>query len=155
MAQIPIRNSSKTNPIYKAGRCIPPGETLVFDECELPGYRQNNPKAEIKAPPNPLTEFLGQKVQQIISVIGEFTDDELAMLEQAENDGKARKGVIEAIAVERLGRANASQEAEEFAVSLSEMEDEELLKQSDLVADDEGLKALVEAEIARRSIPGN
>lgn len=105
MQQIPIENRGKTT-IYVGGRMIPPGETRHFPEDEIPPeFRQ---PAETRAEPaaaDPVQEFLAASAAQITGGLDVLSDQFLEAAENAEMGGKARKGVLQALAAERLARA--------------------------------------------------
>lgn len=105
MAKIPVSNTTAM-PIYVGAAMIPAGETRHFDEEDVPAHLRPVPEAiEPAAPTDPLLELLEGNVASITAALTELSDADLARLEQAEHDGKARKGVLVAISEVRLQRA--------------------------------------------------
>lgn len=105
MAKIPVTNTTAM-PIYVGAAMIPAGETRHFDEQDVPAHLR--PVAEPVAeavPADPLLEILAGSVASIAAALADLNDTDLARLEQAEHDGKARKGVLVAMAEARLQRA--------------------------------------------------
>lgn len=111
MSKIPVKNNGAM-PIWVGGTMIPAGETRHFDPHHVPPeHRPARAKAESEAPPaDPLQAIQSGSVKAIVAGIEALTDDELGRLEELEQAGGApRKGVMEAIAAERLRRAAQGQ----------------------------------------------
>jgi hypothetical protein len=122
MAEKPITNPGNTSR-YVAGRLIAPGETRLIPQDELPPnlheggiLDQNEPEsAEVggEEQQNPSTdqdkalkELLEQTVPSISEALPKLSAEDLDRLEQLEEAAeKPRKGVLEAVAEERLNRA--------------------------------------------------
>ena len=105
--RVPIENNGQM-PIYVGGVMIPPGETRHFEDDMLPP--EFRAPAEVQAEPeslDPLLAVLEGTVAQIKHGLPDLSDEELDRLEMLEAEGKARKTLIEAIAEERLRRAEA------------------------------------------------
>lgn len=105
--RVPIENTGLM-PLYVAGVMIPPGETRHFDDDQLPPeFRQ--PSAEAEAPPalDPLLDILAMKVADVEAGLPALSDMELDRLEMLEIESHNRKGVIAAVAEERLRRGEA------------------------------------------------
>lgn len=165
MSDIPVKNNTK-NPWHVGGFMIPPGETRHLPEHHVPPHLRAQP---VEAPPEAEDEdterrqaaeaVLAHKIPEIVKLLPTMSGEELALLEAQENSSeKPRKGLLEAIAEERLRRASDSQdgeqspaakEAEEFAKLAAEMSDEELAQELQ-DTEDEGLRAILEAEVQKR-----
>jgi hypothetical protein len=107
MNQVPIHNTGNTNR-YIGGVCIPPGETRMIDARLLPPEPPDEP-----APPaaDPIGDLLKLSVKEIVADLGEFDDETLARIEARElADETPRKTLLDAIAQERLKRADAAAE---------------------------------------------
>lgn len=104
---IPITNHGDS-PKFVGGKMIPPGETRVFTEAELPPeYQAPAPVAELPAGglDEPLLLILAATVAQVVAGLPDLSDEELARLALLEAEGKDRKGVLEAITALQLERA--------------------------------------------------
>ncbi len=116
MAKIPVKNNGK-NPLPVAGAMILPGETRHFEEQEVPPHLRPSAAGPEKTDPpaDPVLALLDIKggVKNIIPKLSELSDDNLARLKQAEQDGKTRDGLTKAIAVEELKRADAKAAGDE------------------------------------------
>ena len=152
MAKIPYTNNTKK--IQHIGSVMLfPGDSREVEETHLPDFKSHAPAA----PPEEdtalaaLLELLDRSVPEIEGALPSFSLEELETLEQAEQNGKTRKTLIEAIAEERLSRASQTQEAAEYMALLASMSEEELTDQLALCEGDEGKLALVNAEIDKRS----
>jgi len=100
-------------PMYVAGRMIPPGETLVFDEADLPPEHREEaapPMEEIIA--DPVVELAEQNAKEVIAALEALPDEDLARLKAIESDGKQRKTVLEAIDALMLDRAALALDAD-------------------------------------------
>lgn len=105
MKRIPYTNTTATA-AYVAGVLIPPGETRMVDALQVSGPA--DPAEETPAPAqatDSILDLLDRSVKDITAALPEISDDDLARLETAEQDGKTRKGVLEALAAERIRRA--------------------------------------------------
>jgi len=162
MSQIPITNNS-ASPMYIGGYMILPGETRHIEEHHVPSHlRPEEAPAAVAAAPDAILELLDKSVPLVVEAItarddlGQplLADDDLAKLKTAEESGKARKGLMAAIAEEELKRANERQggdpEMDKFAESLKAMSEDELFAQFDQVKEDPAAVAAIEAEFTRR-----
>lgn len=107
----PIENKGQM-PIYVAGVMIPPGETMHFEDWQLPP--EHKPAAEVPevpAAPNPLAEILKAGAKEVIAGLAALSVEELTALAALEADGKARKTVVEAIEAEKLLRVKTAVES--------------------------------------------
>lgn len=148
MQKVPYTNSTKKI-VHVGNVTIFPGDTREVDPTLLPGHKAKQPAEQLDV--NPILALLDGSVKQIADALSGISAEDLDALELAEEAGKTRKGVLEAIAEERLSRADAAQEAEEFVAELTAMSDEDLDAAVDMYQEDAGKLALVEAEIARRA----
>lgn len=101
------------SPMYVGSVMIPPGEGKIV---EMPVLRSELAPPAAPAGPNlveQLTPLLDQGIKDIVPQLKDLTFEALDLLEQLEQGGKTRKGVIDAIGAERMRRANARLEAEE------------------------------------------
>lgn len=108
--QIPIHNAGTTN-MHIGGVVIRPGATRMIDERLVPGHLKpaTTDAGEEETADDPVANLLDLNVASIVAALPEFGD--LDALEAAETEGKARKGVLEGIAHERLRRAAADTDA--------------------------------------------
>ena len=154
MSHTPYTNNGDTT-VYVGGMAILPGETREVATEALP--RRPQPKAEQTEAPSEdavIGEVVAHKAKDLIGMLGKFARDELERVEAAEKKGQARKGVLEAIANEKLQRASAGQDdgdtdMDEYVELLQAMSDDELAGELES-ATDENLRGAIEAEVARR-----
>lgn len=85
---------------------IPPGETRDVDASLLPGYKPEG-GAPDAAPVDPLAKLLAGAVKNVVGELPNLSVEDLARALELEQDGQARKSMIEAITVETLRRAAA------------------------------------------------
>ncbi len=162
MSQVPITNNS-ASPMYMGGYMILPGETRHIEDHHVPSHlRAEEAPAAPKPAPNPILELLDKSVPLVVEAftarddLGQplLADDDLVKLKTAEESGKARKGLMAAIAEEELKRANERQsgdpEMDKFAEALKAMSEDELFAQFDLVKENPAATAAIEAEFNRR-----
>lgn len=153
MGMVPFTNAGSTV-VHVGNKTIWPGQTREVDETLLKDYKA---KAPVDVEPNAtviITGLLALSVKDIIAALPGLSDDDLALAEQLESaKDDPRSTALEAIHKEKLHRAKAAQEAAEFVVLLADMDDEELAAQLDTGLDD-GLAALVQAEIDKRAAAG-
>ena len=148
MPKVAFTNTKK-HAVHVGGKTIMPGHTREVDETLVPGYKPPAVEAEVVDEKAELLVLLDESVPVIVANLVDLSDDDLETLRVAEENGKTRKGVIAAIADERLTRASATQDSTDpdtFAASLAEISDEELFALSETFADDEAKLALVKAE---------
>lgn len=136
---VPITNDGE-NDLHVGGRVIPPGETKLFDEADLPPHMRqphDKPAPLPSEPDDPLLELLDQPVKAIQEAVAErdeaglpvLSDDDIERLAVAEANGKTRSTLMKALNEERVQRANAAQQREDHAVfveSLKETDAEQL-----------------------------
>jgi len=104
--RVPIENRGKM-PIYVGGVMIPAGETRHFEDDLLPPEFRSSAPVVVEAAGDPLGELLDGNVAEVTGGLDMLSDEFLARLEALELAGKARKGVLAAIAEEGLRRAEA------------------------------------------------
>lgn len=105
--RVPIENKGQ-NTLFIGGMMIPGGETAHFEEDDLPPEYRRAAEPLAEAALDPLGDLLEGNVHEVVDGLSVLSDDFLARLEVLEGEGKKRKGVIEAIASERLARAEAA-----------------------------------------------
>jgi len=168
MSLIPIENKTEM-PIYVGSIMILPGETRHLEDHQVPLHLRPAPAEEAPATAqgdpaeSAIRELLEHTVADLSALIRErkddgqpkLSDDDLQRLKAAEEAGKARKGVLAAIAEEELRRADERQDGgdpdmDAFAASLKDMSDEELIEQTDLAQGNPSAVAAVENEINSR-----
>lgn len=153
MAKVAYHNDTETVK-HVGNKMIRPGETREVEETLLPDYKAKKP-TEPEANPNAeLLALLDLSIPKITDKLPGLDGDELDIIEAAEQNGKTRAGLLEAIAEERLRRAaevKTEKDLIDFKISLASMEEDELLQQVDLYAEDESRLALVQAEIDLRA----
>lgn len=147
MAKVPYTNHSKVT--QHIGPCsIAPNETREVEETHLPIQ-----KAREEQPPVTLEEaiqaILAHTIPEIDEVLPTLEDSDLDTLESMEKAGKNRDGVLKAVAAERLSRADAVHQVEEYRELLASMDVEELKGEVDRVQD-EGLRSLIQEELENR-----
>ncbi|MDH5633616.1 MAG: hypothetical protein OEZ10_11550 [Gammaproteobacteria bacterium] len=162
--------TNKTDkPISVGPVTVFPGKTREVEQNHLhgqPGYQAPEKPAE-DAAPSPVLELLDGNIKDIAAAIQArdengkpvISDDDLAALKSAEQDGNTRKGVMEAIAAEELLRATEEADAgtgggsdvETFIASLKDKSDEELIELSETHADEPQLLDAINTEIDARN----
>jgi hypothetical protein len=104
MMRVPIENKGQM-PLYVAGVMIPPGEIRHFDDDQLPPeFRAPAEASADEVPLDPLLDILKMKMGDVAKGLPDLSDEELDRLEMLEVEGHNRKGVIAAVAEERLRR---------------------------------------------------
>jgi len=109
MTKTPFTNTSDT-PVYAGGKLVKPGETRMVDPNTVDGL---STAAAPEAPAssgqtNSLLALLDQSIPKVVEAIRELSDADLEAVRVAEQDGKTRKGVLEAIEALRIERAAAA-----------------------------------------------
>ncbi|MFP4615576.1 MAG: hypothetical protein ACLFRB_06840 [Thiohalorhabdus sp.] len=156
MADIPVHNPGK-NPKHVRGYVIEPGETRILPEHMVPprlrpGGRKPAPAPEPEPEPDEVLQLLDSSVGDITPELPALSDSDLDRLEQAEQDGKTRKTLMEAFQEERLRRAQ--QRGEESGDDVPEhiaqilAHDAEAIEPILSEVEDGDLTALYEAESA-------
>nr|MBL8410819.1 hypothetical protein [Dechloromonas sp.] len=103
--RIPIENTG-SSPLYVGGKMIPPGETMTFEEEDLPAEHRPGATAEPEeTPANPLAEILARSIAKAVLGLPDLSDTELKELELLEMAGGNRKGMLAEIMQETLRRA--------------------------------------------------
>jgi len=107
MKEVPFTNDKK-HIVYVGSKSIPPGETRMVDESMLFDAHGKDNGVNVDQPPmgdDPLLSLLDQSISEVVDALPSLSDQDIDQLESAENNGKTRKGILEAIAKERLRRA--------------------------------------------------
>lgn len=109
MDDVPVSNPSGMM-MYVGGHMIPPGETRLLPAHHVPEHLwPAAAPAEAAPPDDPLADLLKGTVKSIAESLPFLDDDELMEAEGLEALRESpRKGVLEAMAAERLKRASAS-----------------------------------------------
>jgi hypothetical protein len=111
--KVPVTNNTQM-PIYVGTTMIPAGETMHFDERDVPAHLLPPKAAEPapEAPADPLEERLAKPVQAIVAEFGNLSTDQVEKLGDMERKAdKPRKSLLAAIDEEVLNRAIAAEEA--------------------------------------------
>lgn len=126
MNKTPFTNSGNS-PVYAGGKLVQPGETRMVDPNTVDGLATTAaPEAPASSgPANPLLALLDQAIPKVVEAIRDLSDTDLEAVRVAEEDGKTRKGVLEAIEALRIERvaaaeAKAREEAEAAAKAQAE-----------------------------------
>jgi hypothetical protein len=117
MEKIPYTNDTAA-PVYVGGLLVKPGQTRMIDPADAPNYAAALAAGQATAagePENPTLKLLDRPVKDILPELPALTDAQLDELEAGEADGKTRKGVLEAIAEQRVLRAEESLALENIA----------------------------------------
>lgn len=108
MKRIPYTNTTDA-PAYVAGILIQPGETRMVEALQLAKPAPMPAAAPAPdAPPPVLLDILDGSVKDITSALPQLSAEQLDELETAEQNGKTRKGVLEAIAAARIELAKGA-----------------------------------------------
>jgi len=107
MARIPYTNTTAVTQ-HVDGKTIRPGETRDVDEFQIPSY-QAAPAAEAE-PGDPVLDILDHNVKAIVEMLPGLSDEDLAELMQAEENGKTRQTLMSAFEAEALARASQRQD---------------------------------------------
>lgn len=103
--RIPVTNNTDTM-LHIGGKVIRPGETRDVDESLVPDeLKPVAAQAATDAPEDPVLALLDGSVKEIAEALAGLSDADIDALEAAEEAGKTRKGVLAAIAEQRLARA--------------------------------------------------
>lgn len=126
MYKTPFTNTG-TTPVYAGGVLVRPGETRMVDPNTVDGLATTAaPEAPASSgQTNSLLTLLDQSIPKVAEAIRELSDADLEAVRIAEQDGKTRKGVLEAIEALRIERvaaaeAKAREEAEAAAKAQAE-----------------------------------
>lgn len=152
--KIPVRNNSAM-PIYVGAAMVPPGETRHFDKQDVPHHLRpvEQVEAVVEAPADPLAELLKGNVKEVVAALAGLSIADIERLGDLEQQGHARKGVLNAIADIQL---NHAAQADTMA-KVAALDDEALAAAlaeagTDINADPDYVAAL-EAEAVKRN-PG-
>lgn len=119
-----ITNDS-TEIIYVGGKMIPPGEGRDIDESLLPAEHRDAPVEEEAKKPSldeQLTEELKKPVKDLIEGLAGLTQEALDRMEALEREAaKPRKSLLEAIAAEKVARADEAMRLEALDKQLREI----------------------------------
>jgi len=109
MKEVPVTNNHDYT-IHVGGKSIPPDETRMVDESMLPDApeRMNSEALPEQETVDPLLQILDHSIPDLGDIVPGLSLEELDALEQAENNGKTRKGVLTLIAEARLALASGS-----------------------------------------------
>ena len=155
MKMVAYHNTGKMA-VHIGNKCIMPGATREVDETLIPGFKPPTPpKAETLDPTAELLSILDGSVGEVTAALVDLTAEQLDVLEKAEQDGKTRKGVIEAIAKSRLelaaqGDDDPVTDLDKFAAELESQLGIYLLELKELHKDDDHLLSVIRAEINKR-----
>lgn len=138
--------------IYVGGKMIPPGEGRDIDETLLPPEHRDAPADDEKQPPSLdelLAEELKKPVKEMIEGLGGMTQEALERMEVLEGEAKKpRTSLLQAIATEKVARADAALQLANLDKVLGEMlalTVEEITATLESATEDE-LKRLAELE---------
>ncbi|MFW6339515.1 MAG: hypothetical protein ACOC0Q_01460 [Wenzhouxiangella sp.] len=95
-----------------AGMAVAAGESIQIDERDHPEFKAAPAQRPAKAPTDPVLELLDQPIAEIVEQLPSLTDEQFDQLQQAEKDGKTRKGLLKAFDEEYLRRAEAKVDAQ-------------------------------------------
>jgi len=149
MSQIPYSNT-KDHPVHIGNKTIMPGCTREVEAELHPDYKPPATAAETVS--SLLDQVLDGKVKDALELIPLLSDEELSAVEEQDN----RKTILQAVAEERLSRAQTDPEPgsiDDFVAKLKQAGDDMLMELRELHADDEQLLALIEQEIDYRTQP--
>ena len=108
--EVPYHNN-KDHVVTIGTKSIRPGDTRMVDADLIPEHmlKDEHKRAAKPAEPEaaPTDTLIDKNVGEIKAALAGLSDDELDQLETAELAGNTRKGALEAIAAERLHRAEA------------------------------------------------
>lgn len=136
---------------YVAGRSIAPKSGRLIPANEVPRHLlPENKKPEIPKE-NPLELLLRANVQTVSSGLSSLSDDELDNIETLELMGQDRKGVADAIASERLRRADLADKKTETLALLESGTAEQLMQQKAIVSEHDELVNLIDNRLAELS----
>ncbi len=121
---------------------VMPGATRLVDSCFV-----NKPKPTFQP-----TEFLSHPAKDVITAIFDLDPDRLRLVLAAENDGKNRSTVINAIEIELAKQVFClSPELAGYKVSIASFPEDELRGELLIQADCPGKLRLVQDELAERA----
>jgi hypothetical protein len=105
MKQIPVYNAGP-NLLPVGGMMIPPGETRHVPEIHVPKHLMPGAQPKQEAPKqDEILALLDGTIPEIIAALPGLSADDYARLKTAEENGKTRKGLLDAFAEEDLRRA--------------------------------------------------
>lgn len=87
------------------GMAVAAGESVLIDERDHPEFKPAPAQRPTKAPTDPVLELLDKPIAEIVKQLPSLTDEQFDQLQQAEKDGKTRKGLLKAFDEEYLRRA--------------------------------------------------
>ncbi|MDH5393963.1 MAG: hypothetical protein OEY11_12310 [Gammaproteobacteria bacterium] len=150
MPKVPFYND-KDHAEHIGPVTIMPGGTRDVDPRDIPNYKAEEPAAAHQ--PSAL-DLLDLSVPKITGFIPQLGDDELRQLKKAEEDGKARTGVISALDAEILKRSSSELDKLDLASFVDSLPGkliDELGELADLHANDQAVAAVIQAEFDRRN----
>lgn len=110
MFKTPFTNNG-TTAVYAGGVLVRPGETRMVDPNTVDGLA-TTAAPEAPAPSGQthnLLSLLDQSIPKVVEAIRELSDADLEAVRVAEEGGKTRKGVLEAIEALRIERVAAAE----------------------------------------------
>lgn len=126
--------------IYVGGKMIPPGEGRDIEEALLPPEHRDAPVQEADKQPSLdelLAELLHKPVKELIDGLSGMTQEALERMETLEGESKkSRKTLLEAIAAEKMARADEAMQNESLAEDLKKPTDELIAGLGALEVDD-------------------
>ena len=152
-----MHQNTGTTPIYVGGVLIPPGSAR-----EVPAYAVPAAAPEAASPKeDPVLILLDGNVKEVTEALPALSDADLDRVEVAETAGKTRKGVLEAIAADRIRRAQESPvdaavlaflegTVEDIVSALAGLSDAHLAAVEDGERDGKDRKGVLEAVAAER-----
>ena len=138
------------NTMFVGGKMIPPGEGRDIDESLLPPEHKDAPVEEEAKTPSLdklLAEELKKPVRELIDGLHGLTQEALDRMEALEREAaKPRKGLLEAIATEKVARADEAMRLEALDKQLREIL---ALPAADIL---DGLDAAEDEELKRMAV---
>lgn len=113
MEKIPVHNNTRMA-MYVGATMIPAGETLHFDERDVPAHLRPAKAAEAapEQAPDPMAELLADGVKKIEAKFPDLATADLEKLNALERAAESpRKSLLAALDEELLNRAIAEEEA--------------------------------------------
>jgi len=108
MKEIAYHND-KDHAVHIGGKTIMPGNTRMVDASMLPNaHERAEDEAHVSEP-----TLLDGTVAEIAAALPGLSNEELAQLEEDEESGNTRKGVMKVIAEENLARADQKKKDED------------------------------------------
>lgn len=113
------------NTMFVGGKMIPPGEGRDIDESLLPAEHRDTAPAEAEKQPSLdelLADLLKKPVKELIDGLGGMTQEALERMEALEGEAKKpRASLLQAIAAEKVARADEALRLAKLDASLAEV----------------------------------